>query len=228
MKNSRHGFILASLLACTPAFAADVVTVDTGSVGRDSSIAIGPDGLPAIAYQNGGSGTVEFARCEDAGCASAVRDTIDDAGGSASGEYLSLGFSANGHPLVAFYDTDADDLAIARCANADCSGEEILRTLDASLEDTGREASMVLDASGRPLVAYVNTTDHSLQLARCDTPSCVTASVTEVDANSGTRVARVRNSCSETTDSRSSPISIRRRTGCDWRDASMKPAPVPC
>lgn len=185
MKYSRQGFILAGLSACAPVFAADVVTVDTGSVGRYSSIAIGPGGWPAIAYQNGASGTLEFARCEDAGCASAVRDTIEDAGGFARGEYLSLGFSANGNPLVAFYDTDGDDLVIARCANADCSGEEILRTLDPSIEDTGREASMVLDATGRPLVAYVNSTDHTLQLARCDTPSCVTATVTEVDADSG-------------------------------------------
>ena len=93
MKYSRQGFILAGLSACAPVFAADVVTVDTGSVGRYSSIAIGPGGLPAIAYQNGARGTLEFARCEDAGCATAVTgwswlflQGFEPDRGSASGE----------------------------------------------------------------------------------------------------------------------------------------------
>lgn len=185
MSKRNPGFILAVIVACGPAVAADVVTIDIGLVGRHPSIATGADGNPAIAYQNAGNGGVEFAKCEDPGCSTSIRDTIEDAAGIARGEYLSLGFSANGKPVVAFYDTQNDDLAIARCANADCSGDDVLRTLDASIDDTGREASMVFDSAGRPQVAYVNTTAHSLQLARCEAPSCVTAAVTEVDGGSG-------------------------------------------
>ncbi len=185
MDKLKLGFILVAASACGVAAAADVVTVDSGGVGRYSSIAIGADGLPSIAYYNGGNGGVEFARCEDPGCSSALRDTIEDAQGFAHGEYLSLGFSANGHPVIAYYDTGDDDLALARCANVDCSGEELLRTLDASVDDTGRGASMQFDADGRPLVAFVNSTTDSLQFARCETPSCVNANVNVVDGGSG-------------------------------------------
>ena len=182
VNDGRSAFMLAIIAACGMASAADVVTIDVGGVGRYSSIAIGADGMPSIAHRNGGNGGVEFARCEDLGCSRAVRDTIEDASDVARGEYLSLAFSANGRPVIAFYDTASADLAIARCDNVDCSGEELLRTLDGSVDDTGREASLMFDADGRALVAYVNSTAHSLQLAHCDAPSCANVTITEVDA----------------------------------------------
>jgi hypothetical protein len=181
MFHGRFGCILALVAASGALMAADIATVDSGGVGQASSIAIGADGLPAMTYLDGGSGALLFAKCEDAGCVSSIREGIEDVAGVARGEYSSLRISANGKPVVAWYDTVNDDLMFARCPNADCSGDDVLRTLVGTPDDTGREAAMVLAADGRPLVAYVNTSLHSLEFATCELPSCTSVTVAEVD-----------------------------------------------
>ncbi len=170
----------AALLA-TPAPAATVVTVDSGSVGRSPSIAIGADGLPIMTYLDGGNGALRFAKCTTLDCSSAILETIGNATGNARGDYSSLQVSANGRPIVAWYDSIDDNLVYARCPNPDCSGDDVLRTLDGSPEDTGRDVSMVVDANGLPRIAYVNTTQHSLQFAGCEVPACLDVAITEVD-----------------------------------------------
>ena len=175
-------FVLALCATAGTATGADIATVDTGSVGQASSLAIGADGLPAMTYRNGSDGALLFAKCENLDCSSAIRESIEDAAGDqARGEYSSLRISGNGKPVVAWYDTADDNLAIARCANADCSDADVLRTLVDTPDDTGREAALVLGSGGRPLVAFVNTSLHALEFAACEMPSCVDVSVVAVD-----------------------------------------------
>lgn len=174
--------VLALSVAGASVSAADIATVDIGAVGQASSLAIGTDGLPAMTYRNGSDGSLLFAKCENLDCSSAIRESIEDADGEiARGDYSSLRISASGKPVVAWYDSVGDNLAIARCANADCSDAEVLRTLVDTLDDTGREAALVLGTGGRPLVAYVNTTLHALEFATCQMPSCMDVSVAVVD-----------------------------------------------
>lgn len=174
--------VLALCVVGGNASAADIATVDIGAVGQASSLAIGVDGLPAMTYRNGSDGSLLFAKCENLDCSSAIRESIEDASGEiARGDYSSLRISASGKPLVAWYDSVDDNLAIARCANADCSDADVLRTLVDTPDDTGREAAMVLGAGGRPLIAYVNTSLHSLEFATCEVPSCTNVSVAAVD-----------------------------------------------
>lgn len=174
--------VLALCVAGGHASAADIATVDIGAVGQASSLAIGTDGFPAMTYRNGSDGSLLFAKCVNLDCSSAIRESIEDASGEiARGDYSSLRISADGKPVVAWYDSVDDNLAIARCANADCSDADVLRTLVDTPDDTGREAAMVLGVGGRPLVAYVNTTLHSLEFATCEVPSCTNVSVAAVD-----------------------------------------------
>lgn len=174
--------VLGLCVASGNASAADIATVDIGAVGQASSLAIGADGLPAMTYLNSSDGALLFAKCETLDCSSAIRESIEDANGEiARGEYSSLRVSGNGKPVVAWYDTVDDNLAIARCANVDCSDADVLRMLVDTPDDTGREAALVLGAGGRPLVAYVNTSLHSLEFATCEVPSCTSVTVTGVD-----------------------------------------------
>lgn len=180
--NSFRPVLAAGMVLFTSAAsAATVVTVDSGGVGQSPSIAIGADGLPIMTYYNASNGALLFAKCTSLDCSSVVLETIEEGNLSARGEYSSLQISANGKPVVAWYDTINDDLAFARCPNIDCSGDDVLRTLDGSAEDTGRDVSMVLDANGLPRIAYVNTTQHSLQFAGCEGPACLNVAITEVD-----------------------------------------------
>lgn len=174
--------VLALCVVSGNVSAADIATVDIGGVGQASSLAIGADGLPAMTYRNGSDGSLLFAKCENLDCSSAIRESIEDASGEiARGDYSSLRITAGGKPVVAWYDSVDDNLAIARCANADCSDADVLRTLVDTPDDTGREAAMIFGAGGRPLVAYVNTSLHSLEFATCEVPSCSSVSVSAVD-----------------------------------------------
>lgn len=176
----RHVLFFASaFLFIDPAHAASVVTVDAGpGVGRGASVAVGADGLPRIAYNDGGSNDLLFATCTLADCSSGTRfERID----GALGEYSSLAIRPNGNPLLVFYDGADDSLAQASCHADDCSGIETLRFLDDSADDTGRDVSLAIAADGRPVAAYVNTTNHSLQLVRCLTNNCDSVTVTVVD-----------------------------------------------
>ncbi|MBN8482861.1 MAG: hypothetical protein J0L88_14855 [Xanthomonadales bacterium] len=165
--------LVAAMLPSTVAWAADVVTVDDGGVGQNASLAIGADGLPLIAYRGGGNGALLVARCTTANCSSAsVQGVADENGALARGEGISLAVRVNGTPVMTWYDGSADDLSFARCPNADCSGDDILRALDDSADDTGRESSMVLDAAGLVHVAYVNTTDGAVRFIRCQQLPC--------------------------------------------------------
>lgn len=163
---------LALLLLTTPLPAADIVTVDT-SGGQNASIAIGADGLPLIAYRQAGNNELLVARCTTANCsARSIQPVADDNGTPARGEGISLAVRSNGVPVMSWYDGVADDLSYARCPNPDCSGDDVLRILDDSADDTGREAALALGADDLVHVAYVNTTDGALQYLHCQQLTC--------------------------------------------------------
>ena len=155
---------------------ASIVTIDP-TASRGHNVAIGADGLPRIAYSDFNN-ELMLATCSVPDCSvSTYRDTID----GVFGEYASLAIRPNGNPLLAYYDSFDDSLAQASCHEDNCSGVETLRYLDDSAEDTGRDVSLAIDIDGRPVAAYVNTTDHSLQLVRCQTNNCDSVTITVVD-----------------------------------------------
>lgn len=176
----RHAIALACAFPFIgPLQAASVVTVDAGpNVGQGSSIAIGADGLPRIAYRNSSNNDLLFATCSVPDCSSSTHFQQID---GARGEYSSLAIRPNGNPLLAYYDSTVDSLAQASCHADDCSGIETLRYLDDSADDTGRDVSLAIDIDGRPVAAYVNTTNHSLQLVRCQTNNCDNVTITVID-----------------------------------------------
>src|SRR5512138_1851477 len=51
-----------------------------GDVGRYTSIAVGADGLPIIAYYDATNADLKIAHCDDATCATAALRTVDSAG----------------------------------------------------------------------------------------------------------------------------------------------------
>ncbi len=173
---------LAATLAASPSvFAADIVTVDT-SGGQDASIRIGADGLPLIAYRDQGNNELMVAKCTTANCSARTLQSVADANGTpARGEAISLAVRSNGVPVMTWYDGLTDDLSFARCPNADCSGDDILRALDDSANDTGRESAMAVDAADLVHVAYVNTTDGALQYIHCQQLTCMNPTAHVID-----------------------------------------------
>jgi hypothetical protein len=106
-------------VACTAVAA--ITTVDSlGGVGKYSSITIGPDGLPVLAYYDETNKNLRFAKCADAACAGASALTHVDLVGDV-GMYPSIAIGVDGLPVIAYFDATNQVLKVAKCANAFCA-----------------------------------------------------------------------------------------------------------
>lgn len=156
---------LAGIAACQVR-AATLFVVDPADMVDSraaSSVAIAVEGYPRLAYANAATGALRFARCFTFDCSTLTLATFDAAIGFDS----SMAIGADGNPVVAYYDFVLDTLRLAACQNVDCSGVEDLRTIDDPSGDVGQYASMVIDPSGRPVIAYFDNSSDSLRPAAC-------------------------------------------------------------
>ena len=95
---------------------------DPGATGGDvsSSIAIGDDGVPIIAFQYldpgppVAAGHLRVAECADAACsAPPLITTADNGAGAILGGDSSTAIGADGNPVIAYYDSTNGDLKVA-------------------------------------------------------------------------------------------------------------------
>lgn len=128
----------------------------TDGIGPYASLAIDPQGRPAIAYFDAPRSDLKFARQEHGQW---ITTTVDSNG--RAGLYPSLAFRQDGTPLISYYHRTRGDL---RLASGGASWQ--ISTID-SAGDVGRHSSLLIDpASGHWSVAYERTSDGSLLLAR--------------------------------------------------------------
>ncbi|MBT5893044.1 MAG: hypothetical protein HOH57_04505, partial [Chloroflexi bacterium] len=112
--------------ACT---SATISTLDSdGSVGTDTSITIGADGLGLISYYDFTNTALKVAHCSNTMCTLATTSTIDSDRISFSGwgYNTSITIGADGLPLISYIQLKeigvADgNLKVAHCDNAFCS-----------------------------------------------------------------------------------------------------------
>ena len=144
-------------------------------IGRWLSMAVTPDGKPAVAYYDveadalgyavgtiGADGNVSWAKEQ-------VDSFPDDAGlnpGDA-GKYASLVVTADGTPWIAYQDTTNGTLKVAR------KGDGAWTTAVADIgggarSDAGYWASIAVDSSGKPVVAHYDQGQGAVRVARWD------------------------------------------------------------
>jgi tRNA A-37 threonylcarbamoyl transferase component Bud32 len=106
-------------LTCT--LGPDITRVDwdSSSYGARSAIAIGPDGLPVIAFYDGTNGDLVVAHCENAHCTEITVRAVDTVGNV--GDTLSIAAAPEGPLLISYYDRTNEQLKVASCRNPDCS-----------------------------------------------------------------------------------------------------------
>lgn len=186
---SRSSVVVAkcSNAACTGV--STLTTIDlqeNDSIGY-SSIAVGNDGLPVISYgvsgQPGAPGTaaLKVAKCANVACTGATVSIVDASANSQS-DASSIAIGTDGLPVISYFDTTAQALKVAKCANAACTGVATITTVDDPVNIVGRFASIAIGADSAPVISYHDQTAGALKVAKCASAACTGVStITTVD-----------------------------------------------
>ncbi|MFH1105204.1 MAG: hypothetical protein V1757_09750 [Actinomycetota bacterium] len=136
--------------------------VDTaGDVGQYTSLVLDAGGNPVISYYHATNGDLNVMHCADPTCSSFFKRAVDaDAN---VGCHTSLVLDASGYPVISYYDLTNTNLMVVHCGNPTCIGTTTERFVDTT-GDVGQYTSLVLDASGNPVISYVDWTNSNLKL----------------------------------------------------------------
>ncbi|MDZ4813827.1 MAG: hypothetical protein SGI99_14620 [Pseudomonadota bacterium] len=159
--------------ACTGA--ATISTVDdpvVNLVGFYTALAVGSDGLPVISYQDLSASTLKVAKCLNAACSGATTiSTVDDPV-NLVGSFTAIAVGSDGLPVIGYLDFSANSLKVAKCRNAACVGVATITTVDDPANGVGYYNAIAIGSDGLPVISYFDTTNISLKVAKCGTPSC--------------------------------------------------------
>jgi len=147
------------------------VTLDE-SGGDEPSMVLDTSGYPVIAC--GAGDNLRLARCHDPYCISFTLNTIDS--NPLTHRYKSLALDASGYPVVSYYDDTNHELKLAHCVDATCAATASIEVVDTD-GDVGAYNSMLLDASGYPVIAYTDYKNFNLKVAHCDDATCASTSI---------------------------------------------------
>jgi len=153
--------------ACT-AFDPPVTIDGGGTVGGYTSIAIGADGRPLIAYYESNLGDLKLARCNNATCSNgaAIR-TVDGPGNVGVG--LDIAMSDSGQAYIAYGDNTNENLKLAICGPRRGDGH---KTPDEECDDGNLTNGDGCSASGTVETCWNCSGDPSVCTPRVSGSSC--------------------------------------------------------
>jgi|GEM_PF-1965934 len=170
-------------------------TIDSvGTVGSDTSVVIGTDGLAVISYYDETNGDLKVIKCGNSTCASGNTTTTVDSTGDV-GQDTSITLATDNLPVISYFDVTNADLKVAKCGNAACSSGTTLTTA-ASSGTSGQYTSITLGADNFPVISHhIAGASLDLQVTRCVDSTCANASGAGyngygVDIGSATRFFR--------------------------------------
>ena len=143
---------------------------DPDNVGRWNSLVLDDDGYPVVSYYNNTDNSLKVMHCNDPNCEGS--DEQIETPESSMGLFTSLVLDASGNPVVSYGSNDI--LKLMHCNDPNCQGsDEKITTVDTvgSAEPEGH-TSLVLDASGNPVISYYNNSSDDLKLMHCNDPDC--------------------------------------------------------
>lgn len=160
-----------------------VATLDaTGGAngGSHTSITLGADGLPVIAYHDVANGRLKVAKCGNNACSGTpALYTVDAPAGAVVGRYASIIIGADALPVISYYDATNGDLKVAKCANGACSAVSSVTPVD-SAGDVGQFTAMVLGTDGLPVISYYDNAAAKPKVFKCGDAACSSGSATQV------------------------------------------------
>ena len=173
-----------------------VTTVDRGptsvgigdipnNTGTHTSIAIGIDGLPIIAYQDSFD-DLRVAHCNDPACASATFSELDSGGlTGTAGEYISIAIGQDGRPVIGYHKRSGlfqatGRLKLAFCEDIACNSA-VIASVDTGSGSMGQFTSLSILPSGDPVISYYDGGPDDLKVAFCAGQYCSNPTTVAVD-----------------------------------------------
>ena len=101
---------------------------------------------------------------------STVHDTADEVG-----RYAAIAIGNDGLPVIAYANTTAGALMVAKCRNSACTGAATITVVDDPVNTVGAYADIAIGSDGRPVISYQDATTHELKVATCSNPACTGA-----------------------------------------------------
>jgi hypothetical protein len=167
--------------ACTSAVVTKVSAQLKGTAGFDTSVTIGADGLGLISFTSVRNDIainfLKVAHCENLACTSATVTVVDQL----VGDGTSIIIGADGFGLVSYQTLGSPQrLKFAHCQNVACTASDVHQPASGGLpngDSFGADSSLILspydqNLPAAPMVTFLDTTDHSVWVARCSTLNC--------------------------------------------------------
>ncbi len=151
------------------------------NAGLHSSMAIGTDGLPVIAYYDANTTTLVITHCGDLICRATTSTRVVTS--KSTGEYTAVAIGRDGLPIVSYYDRTRRTLAVTHCGTVACDRGNVTRLPDPSSNDVGYDTAIAIGADGLPVISYHDATANALRVTHCGDLTCSTNNVsTTIDA----------------------------------------------
>ena len=138
-----------------------VVDSSLNSPGWFPSISLNGLGQPRISYIAGTTGQLRYAAFDGVLW---HFENVDGVGTLTSFSATSLALDSGGNPHIAYYDASAGSLKYASRSGPVIGGTWTVQTVD-SVGDVGGYSSLILDATGRPIISYFDATTQALKIA---------------------------------------------------------------
>ena len=135
---------------------------------ESTAITLAEDGLPLIAFNDTGEGTIIVIKCNDPACSGGdeVENLIDEFTGS---QFVSVAVGADGRPVLAFNGTM---LVVARCHDPACTGGEA--TISHVDPVRAVATSIAIGSDGLPVVSYFEFSNppNQFKVVHCGSEGC--------------------------------------------------------
>jgi hypothetical protein len=155
---------------CSATGAADTDSLVFSGGGNDvgyyTSITIGTDGLPIIAFHDATIQALKVTHCNDIACTGGSEPSETLFTAADDGWYLDMVLSPEGNPLIAHQVSSTSDILFTECNDPACAGgDETTTFVDGTGFVAGNDIAITLSADGEPLIAYSDTTNSRVRIA---------------------------------------------------------------
>jgi len=143
-----------------------------------TSITIGTDGFPIIAYYDNVNYDLDVVHCTNASC-STYQTSVGVDTTNNTGEWASIAIGRDGNPVISYYDVTATDVNVAKCNDVGCQGlDETITAIDNSA--AAGQTSIAIGTDGFPIISYYDS-GGDLSVYKCSNDSCSSGSFAAVD-----------------------------------------------